>query len=125
MDISDDSGTDAITVLLSSLTWTGVWGVVWPPLPALHPPVVHAVVVDGVSEGHLLVVMKAVISPRASTWSNLIKQQTVLTRLQAHGPVLTLVESVAGVGVSINLSKTKMMLNVMMPRQGVNKLTDS
>merc|ERR1719278_361924 len=49
--------------------WTGVWGVVWPPLPTLHPPVVHAVVVDGVSEGHLL-----------------IKQQTVLTRLQAHGP---------------------------------------
>ena len=38
--------------------------------------------------------------------TNLIKQQTILTGLQAHGPILTLVESVAGVWVSINL-KTK------------------
>ena len=83
------------------LAWTGLWCVVWPPLPALHPPVVHAVVVDGVSEGHLL--DHGCDTDTDNGMTNLIKQQTILTGLQAHGPILTLVESVAGVWVSINL----------------------
>ena len=37
--------------------------------------------------------------------TNLIKQQPVLTSLQTHGPVLTFVESVAGIRISINLQK--------------------
>ena len=55
-------------------------------------------------------------SVRAISWSqgvrvrttdemmtNLIKQQPVLTSLQAHCPVLTFVESVAGIRIRINL----------------------
>ena len=38
-----------------TLAWTGLGRVVWLPLATLDSPVVHAVVMDGVSQGHLLV----------------------------------------------------------------------
>ena len=65
---------------------TGVWSVVSHSVSTLHSPVVDTVVVDSISQRHLLV-----------------KQQTILTGLQTHDSILTLVESVAGVWVSVHL----------------------
>ena len=71
-------------------TWTGDRFQVGRPLPTVHPPAVHAVVVDGVSEGHLLV-----------------EEEPVLTGLEGHGAVLTLVELVAGGGICCHLNSIK------------------
>ena len=46
---------EAFHIYSLTLAWTGLGRVVWLPLATLDSPVVHAVVVDGVSQGHLLV----------------------------------------------------------------------
>ena len=59
-------------------------------VPAVHLPLVNAVVVDGVRQRHLLV-----------------EEQTILTALQAHRPIFTLVELLAGGGVGVDLDPVK------------------